>query len=339
MALVMIGCADPAVAAAAEAVVVAAGATSRRCDDPAVVAASSALAAAVVLDAAMAAAAATAWRPGSVPLVLVTVVPTDASVWALGRRLGARAVVALPDGESMLLDLLLGALNHPNKRAVIVGVHGATGGCGASTLAVQLAVTSAAQRRTALVDLDFNGGGIDLLCGLERSPGARWPDLAGTDRPRVPPELPVVDGLVVLSSDRRTVEPPAAAELLATLSRLAADFELAVLDLPRGCDPELFAACSRLVLICPRQVRAAAAAAALVQRGLPCDPMLLAADARPEICGPELAAAVGLPLAGNLPTDRRVPRRAATGRLHRLPRRSRLAAAARRVERSLAVTA
>lgn len=64
--------------------------------------------------------------------------------------------------------------------ARVTVVVGAVGGVGASTLAALLARRRAAAGGPALlVDLDLGRGGIDVLLGLERAPGVRWPDLAG----------------------------------------------------------------------------------------------------------------------------------------------------------------
>ncbi len=64
--------------------------------------------------------------------------------------------------------------------ARVTVVVGAVGGVGASTLAALLARRRAAAGGSALlVDLDLGRGGIDVLLGLERASGVRWPDLAG----------------------------------------------------------------------------------------------------------------------------------------------------------------
>ena len=63
--------------------------------------------------------------------------------------------------------------------ALVLGVVGARGGVGASTLAAALAARGARRTASVLVDLDAAAPGLDLLVGLEDDPGVRWPDLAG----------------------------------------------------------------------------------------------------------------------------------------------------------------
>ena len=65
---------------------------------------------------------------------------------------------------------------------VVVGVLGASGGLGASTLAVALAVRAGGRYGVAVaVDGDPARGGLDVTACLEHEAGLRWADL---DRPR-----------------------------------------------------------------------------------------------------------------------------------------------------------
>ena len=62
----------------------------------------------------------------------------------------------------------------------LVVVTGASGGLGVSTVAVAIAVRAARRGLSAVVvDTDPEGGGLDLVAGLEDEPGVRWEDLDG----------------------------------------------------------------------------------------------------------------------------------------------------------------
>ncbi len=113
--------------------------------------------------------------------------------------------------------------------ATVVGVVGARGGVGASTVAAALALrvhrhgwhaerrrprrrgtgragATADVPRVVLVDLDPAGGGLDVHLGIEDVPGVRWPDLAGArgdvSGPELTDLLPDWAGVTVLSGDR-----------------------------------------------------------------------------------------------------------------------------------------
>src|SRR6185312_17116098 len=85
----------------------------------------------------------------------------------------------------------------------MIGVIGGNGGVGASTFAAVLAWAAVSG---VLVDLDPVGGGVDVLLGIERAPGARWSGLR-LDGGRLAPEvltagLPRWAGVPVLAADR-----------------------------------------------------------------------------------------------------------------------------------------
>src|SRR5690606_35824862 len=78
----------------------------------------------------------------------------EAAAWRYGVAVGAETVLFLPQHAEALVERLGDAADGQN-RAVTVGVTGARGGAGASTLAAALALSAGARAlRTVLVDTD-----------------------------------------------------------------------------------------------------------------------------------------------------------------------------------------
>ncbi|RSZ64434.1 hypothetical protein EAH68_05435 [Corynebacterium hylobatis] len=156
----------------------------------------------------------------------------------------------------------------------LIAVCGAVGGAGTSTLAAALARTVARHHPVTLIDADSHSGGLDLLLGLEDTPGARWPDLrlgegtvAGTDLRAALPTTS--DGIAVLSAARSTLADPfrlGPEHMRPVLEALGGSPGITVVDLPaHGPVTEtVTGTCDRLALLIPAEVRAAAAAAGLV---------------------------------------------------------------------------
>ena len=158
-------------------------------------------------------------------------------------------------------------------QGTLIGVCGAAGGAGVSTLAAALARTAVRHHPVTLIDADDRSGGLDLLLGLEDAAGARWPDLrlgegtvAGADLRAV---LPVTsDGIAVLSTARSTLADPfrlTGDNVRPVLESLADSPGVTVVDLPAygPATGAITDACDRVVLLIPAEVRAAAAAARL----------------------------------------------------------------------------
>lgn len=241
-------------------------------------------------------------------VVIVGREPADPGVWQRAVRVGAEHVVFLPEAEGWLVERLADAAQ-VGAGALVVGVVGGRGGAGATTFASALAFAGLrAGLRTALVDADPLGGGIDLVLGAEDVPGLRWPDLAGT-RGRVAPaglyeSLPDVEALTVLSWDRGDVLDIPAEAMESVLTSAARGVELVVVDLPRRPDAAgevVLAMADRVFLVVPAEVRAVASAgrvAAAVGLLTP-DLRVVVRGPAPSNLEPEIvAASVGLPFAG-----------------------------------------
>lgn len=141
----------------------------------------------------------------------------------------------LPSGRAALARALAdGARRGP--RGVVVGVVGAVGGAGASTLALALAARGGGW----LVDADPVRSATEAATGTEHVAGARWPDLLDLDG-RLPPgslagRLPLADGLPVLgwsALDDATPRPgPSATALEPLLAVARSDVPVVAVDLP-----------------------------------------------------------------------------------------------------------
>jgi secretion/DNA translocation related CpaE-like protein len=238
----------------------------------------------------------------------------DAAIWERACGVGAEHVALLPDAEPWLIARLADAVDRGGPRGLTIGVVGGRGGAGASTLAAALAVTAMRSgRRAMLIDADTYGGGADLLFGGEHAAGLRWPEVS-TASGRIGGQelrdsLPCIGELAVLSCDRGDpLELPAGA-MSSVLAAAARVCEVVVVDLPRRFDDatQVAVAGSDLVLlVVPAEVRAAAAAARIAtELTQVCD------DVRLVVRGPapggldalDIAAALGLPLAGRLKAE------------------------------------
>jgi secretion/DNA translocation related CpaE-like protein len=257
-------------------------------------------------------------------VVVVSDRPPDAPIWQRALALGAEVVLALPEGERGLLDVLAVAAEPTRPRGVVLGVMAGCGGAGASTVSAGLGLTAARDATALLIDGDPVGGGLDLLLGAEHVPGARWSDLVDTrgrlSAPALLDALPRVDGLAILSWDRGDpvpVPPEAAASVLDAATRAVATV---VIDLPRQLDSAseiLLSGCDELLLVIPATVRATAAAARVVESVsavVPIAGVVVREAAGPRLAAGDVAAALGLPLRASLSDDSGIASAAQRGR-------------------------
>ncbi|WP_375477458.1 hypothetical protein [uncultured Jatrophihabitans sp.] len=182
----------------------------------------------------------------------------------------------------------------------VLGVLGGSGGVGASSFAAALAAAAAP---AVLVDLDVAGGGIDVLLGIEREPGARWSGLrlAGG---RLDPDTLVAGlarwaGCAVLAADTVELDAAAVGQVLETARDTG---RTVVLDLPRHCCAARVAAlavCDLVVVLVRADVPGVVAAHAAVG-DLPAAPAG-AVVRRGPVPAADAARAVGVRLLGTLP--------------------------------------
>jgi hypothetical protein len=206
----------------------------------------------------------------------------------------------------------------------LTAVVGASGGLGASTLALAVGRRLAATGPPAVVvDLDLLRGGLEVTAGIEHLPGRRWDDLRHV-RGRLPadavlPVLPVEQGCAVLSA--RGGAPPGVPEAAArdVVAALADGPARVVLDLPLSSPvlPEVLARGGLVVLLVGLRTRALADADAAVSRLLDrAEPPVAAPDLRLVTRGgradpgvvDEVVAHLGVHHLHHLPDDAHVPR-------------------------------
>lgn len=220
-------------------------------------------------------------------------------------------VVALPEGVHWLSQVLAGGAGSTGRTIAVIG---GCGGIGASTFAAGLAGSAAgAGVRTALVDLDDLGGGLDLLLGAERLPGWRWPDLAAAKGwvGDLTEQLPSAERVTLLSHDRHESAQPSAGAVQAVLRSLARVHDLVIVDtgrqLSEGVEEALRLSDGALLLGGPeiRPVSAAARLLADLEPSLAVG-LVLQRGRRGGLEGAAVAHALGVSLVGELPFDKRL---------------------------------
>lgn len=258
------------------------------------------------------------------PSVLVGLSGEGDALWHLGAALGAQRVAVLPDAAAWLAEYLSRS-RAPEAGGMVLGVTGGCGGAGATTAAIWLAQAAAGLgARVLLVDADPWGGGLELALAAEESPGLRWPDLSDAsgsiDPEQLADALPMAGGFSFLSWPGTRERPPAvdSASVGGVLDAARRGYELVIVDIGRNGEPlRTFAwDCDRLLVVVPAQLKAAVAAARLLQELPPVESALLVrGKAGAALDGALIAESVGLPLHGRMPEVRGTAAAAELGRL------------------------
>lgn len=226
-------------------------------------------------------------------------------------------VLALPAASAELADVLRQELDR-GSAGQVVAVVGASGGLGVSTLAVALGARAAASKHhTAVVELAEFGGGLDLLCGAEMSPGLRWDSLlqAGGQLGSLSGHLVVADGVDLLAASRESPRPPGEVAVAAVLESLSRSHEVVVADCGRGVLPAVLDGVqAQVLLVVAADVAGVAAARMLVEeRGLASARIVVRGGPGRGLPGAAVAEALGMELAGVVGRDKAVPLLAESG--------------------------
>lgn len=214
---------------------------------------------------------------------VVVILPEDGAVdasrlptgspepWRDAVAIGAEHVIVLPEAARWLGDRLGAVAEGPCRHGVVIGVAGAVGGSGASTLACALALAARRSGRSVLlVDHDAYGGGLDLVLGSESLPGARWQDVTGAagqgsatgriSAASLDAAVPHPHGVALLSHSRRSAVRPDGEVVSEILQAGVRGYDLVVVDLPGpGLASEVDLA--HLFTLVPNRIRGIAAAA------------------------------------------------------------------------------
>lgn len=125
------------------------------------------------------------------------------------------------------------------RHADILVFGSANAGCGVSVTAACCARMLAQEgARCALVDVDFEAGGLDVTLGVEDAPGLRWnaitSPLGRMDPEALMRELVDWNGVALLASDCRQTQVPPWWNVTAALDALAQCCDVVIVDAGRG---------------------------------------------------------------------------------------------------------
>lgn len=269
--------------------------------------------------------------------------PAEDGLFRSALGAGALDVVELPSADTWLVELLTDAADAAaggrGGRAHTIGVVGGCGGAGATTFACALAMVASRERATLLVDLDPLGPGVDRVVGLDEVRGVRWDALVST-RGRLGSRslraaLPAKDALAVLTWEVGppvVLDPAAVREVLSAAQR---GNDVVVVDLPRSLDEataEVVSRCDRVLVVTEPTVPGVAAAGKVAAVLGPLNDRLgLVVRTGGTAAAPtdQVVAALALPLAVEVPRQRRLAEHVDLGLGPVHGRRSPMARAAR----------
>lgn len=279
----------------------------------------------VLLDAEQVSAVGDARMPRRPGVIMVFDREPPEAVWEQCVRVGVERSLHIRLSEVELTAMLADTGRGSARDGRCLAVLGACGGAGASVFAGAVAFAGARAGASAfLLDCDPWGAGLDVILGVENSPGLHWTDLSAPQGRLSAQELTSAiprirvgsSAIALLAHGRaRTGDPdPDVVDVVIDAGRRSG--ALTVVDLPRQPGPAadlVLERCDLAVLVAPADVRACWAAERVCARlrGFEVDTGLVVRGPAPGGLGAaEVAELLGVPLIAQM--------RAETGLAHEL---------------------
>lgn len=183
--------------------------------------------------------------------------------WKVATQLHAESVLTLPTDAPVLLEAIGYRETRSGPNEKVIAVLGAAGGVGTSTFAAALALCVG---ESILVDATVTSGGLDLLLGVEESPGLRWNDFsfaAGGVRANdvLPALICAANGVRLLAHSRNDIAPPTSQDVCAVIDALRGEHPIIVdAGLLGQHDQALVSIADVVIVIVPMEVRGVASA-------------------------------------------------------------------------------
>ena len=257
------------------------------------------------------------WGRPPPPTVVICRAGEHEQARALASVLGCAHVAELPLASAWLASQLA-----PQRGSAVLGIVGAVGGAGATTVAMACAVGAGAD--CLLVDADPDSPGLDLPLGIPEGQGVRWDQVPDTTDPLDPASLrvalPWVGQVAIVTGTGLPRRSPAAPG--SGLGRLAgvvgvgrAEFDRTVVDLGRGpVPPGLVGPGDVLALVLPATLAGVVAGRRILECAHASEVVVLL---RPTgwLPADEVAEQLGVPVAFEVPHLRRAAELADCGDL------------------------
>ncbi|MDR2799495.1 MAG: AAA family ATPase [Bifidobacteriaceae bacterium] len=155
------------------------------------------------------------------------------------------------------------------KRGKTIAIVGAKGGIGTTLFSICLSLYLSKTNKTALVDAQAGGGGLDIALGLESKEGIRICDLVNADG-KIPAErlfTQAIDysGLKVISSSYTNPIFPEDRIFVNILDQLKTAADITILDTPRDrlANSNFLKTLDNLVIICSNDIQGLSGASAI----------------------------------------------------------------------------